>query len=194
MQRVERSSASSGHLLGGQECRTLSTAHLAAVSNTGSLVKTIKAALYQALIVCDTFCALQGLSYPVAWSTVGSTNASAVPEVTLWYDTDCTADPPVAGTTAQQQQRPAGQALAVLPYDAVLTFGSSVRQAVVTWRLPTAAEAPALAAAVAAVTNTSAGPRFARFFVRFRDGVTTNYSEPFDVQAPYQYNIGKQEV
>ena len=64
------------------------------------------------------------------------------------------------------------------------------------WTVPLGAEGPAaLAVAVAAAEAAAAAGggrrRVPRFFIRISDGVSTNYSEPFDIRLPYTYSAGE---
>ncbi|GFR45710.1 hypothetical protein Agub_g7119, partial [Astrephomene gubernaculifera] len=147
---------------------------------------------------------VSGLTAAVRWSTAGWTNSasssSAAVSISLWIDSDCATDPPpAAGATQQLQQRPTSQAIALV------TASSSVAATgQYDWRVPLPSEVSSLAAALATAANgttvnggnaTNGGGaagvrRVARFFLRISDGVTTNYSEPFDIQPPFNYVTG----
>eukprot|EP00798_Chlamydomonas_sp_ICE-L_P027886 gene27886-12003_t len=112
-----------------------------------------------------------GHTYLVSWLS-GLANASSQPlDITLWQSTDCT------NTSTQQLQRPVTQALLVLAARAVPVSPPGQ----LAWRVPLPEENPALSALVAT------SPQKPSFFLRISDGLTTNYSEPFSIQAPYAY-------
>ncbi|KXZ45525.1 hypothetical protein GPECTOR_53g111 [Gonium pectorale] len=120
---------------------------------------------------------IQGRTYTARWATVGWPDGPSRPlNVTLWAGADCSTD---------RQQLPAGQALLVLAANAALSPANGL-----SWRVPTGAESPALAAAVAAAGSASDGRRLPRFFLRITDGLSANYSEPFDIQPPFTYVAG----
>ncbi|KAG2422805.1 hypothetical protein HXX76_015752 [Chlamydomonas incerta] len=134
---------------------------------------------------------LLGLTAPVRWSTVGfpaansSTANSAAPvDITLWRETDCAAGG-AAGSFGPlaAQQKPSSQALLVLASGLSAAAAATGRLDV---RLPLPAQAPAalLAALAAAAAPGGAG---GRFFVRLSDGLTANYSEPFDIAPAASY-------
>ncbi|KAG2452608.1 hypothetical protein HYH02_002845 [Chlamydomonas schloesseri] len=128
---------------------------------------------------------VQGQTATLQWATVGWPPGPSRPlTITLWSDADC------ADGSDQRQQKPADQALAVLARDAALNPPGRLD-----WTLPLRADGPAaLAAAVAAAEAAAAAGggrrRVPRFFIRISDGVSTNYSEPFDIRPPYTYATG----
>ncbi|KAG2446050.1 hypothetical protein HXX76_000652 [Chlamydomonas incerta] len=125
----------------------------------------------------------QGQNVTLQWATVGWPAGPSRPlTITLWSDADC-----VEGS-AQDQQKPTDQALAVLARDAALNPPGRLD-----WMVPLGADGPAaLAAAVAAAEAAAAAGdgrrRVPRFFIRISDGASTNYSEPFDIRLAYTYS------
>ncbi|GLC60709.1 hypothetical protein PLESTB_001660900 [Pleodorina starrii] len=131
---------------------------------------------------------LQGTIAPIRWSTVGWAPGALPPgfEISLWYLTDCSSDPP-AGATQREQQKAASEAISVLPAPAPTTPGE------LDVYVPRAFEDAGLAAAVAVAESHKQqlwGRRLPRFFLRLRDDVSTNYSEPFDISPGVEYAPG----
>ncbi len=166
-------------------------------------------------LACLACLCVQGQSVTLQWATVGWPAGPSRPlTITLWSETDC-----VDGSN-QGQQKPADQvrsritsicrdeirpsmrmptsatyplvqALAVLARDAALNPPGRLD-----WVVPLSADGPAaLAAAVAAADAAAAAGggrrRVPRFFISISDGVSTNYSEPFDIRLPYTYVAGE---
>ncbi|GIM01490.1 hypothetical protein Vretimale_6287 [Volvox reticuliferus] len=126
-----------------------------------------------------------GAKAPIRWSTVGWAPGVVPPnfEITLWYLSDCVSDAP-AGATMQEQQKNSSEAIAVLP--------NATIPGVLDVYVPLPSEDPKLAYAVAisSIINAQFGRRLPRFFLRFSDGITTNYSEPFDISPGVEYVTG----
>ncbi|GIL87895.1 hypothetical protein Vretifemale_15941 [Volvox reticuliferus] len=129
--------------------------------------------------------AAMGAKAPIRWSTVGWAPGVVPPnfEITLWYLSDCVSDAP-AGATMQEQQKNSSEAIAVLP--------NATIPGVLDVYVPLPSEDPKLAYAVAisSIINAQFGRRLPRFFLRFSDGITTNYSEPFDISPGFEYVTG----
>ncbi|EFJ43984.1 hypothetical protein VOLCADRAFT_95837 [Volvox carteri f. nagariensis] len=131
--------------------------------------------------------AVLGTTERIRWSTVGWA-AGVVPaafEITLWYESDCEVFSPTNSTTQLAVQRKnSSQAVAVLPRPTV--------PGALDVQVPRPAEDPKVWywVTVAMAANERAGRRVPRFFLRFSDGLTTNYSEPFDMTPGVQYVVG----
>ncbi|GIL87893.1 hypothetical protein Vretifemale_15933, partial [Volvox reticuliferus] len=129
--------------------------------------------------------AAMGAKAPIRWSTVGWAPGVVPPnfEITLWYLSDCVSDAP-AGATMQGEQKNGSEAIAVLP--------NATIPGVLDVYVPLPSEDPKLAYAVAisSIINAQFGRRLPRFFLRFSDGITTNYSEPFDISPGIEYVTG----
>ncbi|GIL67805.1 hypothetical protein Vafri_21080 [Volvox africanus] len=126
-----------------------------------------------------------GAKVPIRWSTVGWAPGVVPPnfEITLWYLSDCVSDPPT-GDTMQEQQKNSSDAIAVLPKPTI--------PGILDVDVPLLSEDPRLAFAVtiSSLINAQFGRRLPRFFLRFSDGITTNYSEPFDISPGVEYVTG----
>ncbi|GIL67802.1 hypothetical protein Vafri_21078 [Volvox africanus] len=126
-----------------------------------------------------------GAKVPIRWSTVGWAPGVVPPnfEITLWYLSDCVSDPPT-GDTMQEQQKNSSDAIAVLPKPTI--------PGILDVDVPLLSEDPRLAFAVtiSSLINAQFGRHLPRFFLRFSDGITTNYSEPFDISPGVEYVTG----